>query len=1197
MRYAIHRRAWRPAVLSALPLLLAALPAWAQADTPWAGSTSVGNLQQFVDQFLIDKRIPGAAVSIRQGGQEILLNAGKADVATGAAPGPDTYFGYRSVTKSLVGTVILQLAQEGRLKLDDPVSHYVSGVPSGDVITVRELAEMRSGLFSYTASSAFGQALVANPARVWTPQELLAYGFAEPLQFTPGTAYEYSNTNTILLGQIITAVTGSPWSEEVQRRLTGPLGLSSVVDPGANPLPSPNAVGYMDDGSGPESLSDFNSTGLGAAGALSGVIGDLARWGKAVGTGATLSEAEFVARLKSFGSTKDDPHSPEYDSYGFGMGEISGWIGHTGNGLGFEALVMYDRANDRTITILLNASNLDDADAPAHLFQELLALLGWTPPSNQLQVVADGTSQTVAAGPVWTGLVSGPFGARAAVYATNGGVVVANGPVTLAPMQDYVPAIYVARNGRVALDQGGTITASVGGDGAFLRGDGGTASLSLTGLFISLRGDAVTGTGVDVREGGMATLNGVQITGSAQAALHAGGTGPARITASGVGIDLVSGHGAWATTDGTIALSGSQILLRGDGVGLLASAGDGPAFITAQDVSVTTLGIASPGAMVQGAGASLALSGTQIATFGPFSYGAVLSGGAISLANSSITANGLGAAVVAVMPFDPAQAPQLSSLSLDGSALAAASGIAVFASGANLALSASGSQIGGAIMGANATVDLSLDNGSTWTVGPVGVSPPSVLSSIVNRNSGIVFAPPVIPGSYQSVTVGSYAGAGATLAMNAFLGGAGPSDRLVIDGGTATGQTQIIVRPTGGGAPTIGDGIMLVEARNNASTDPGAFSLNGGRVSAGAYDYNLYRGGAAGANDWFLRSSRPSAGGVSVPDLRPEVAVDLALPSMAARFGLAMLGTYDERLNARSLVAGTSEAGSAGWARALGEVGHSGSSGGGELGQLQRFASQGPSYDFRFAGFQAGLDLYRSDGNPTPRDVAGLFVGAGHLDGDVDAIYGGRAGQASMDAYTVGGYWTHTDAAGWYLDAAAQGTFYDQMRANSLLGELLKTSGWGFAASLEGGLPIALGSQWTIEPQAQVIYQQLSLDSGADRYGAVTFGSGGTAYGRIGARLSRDWSMLDGRTINGWARVSLWHAFGDGASATFATLSGAYPVVFQPGAGGTWAQIGAGVSAPLAANANLFASADYDVGLGDQKGHSVGGRLGFQLTW
>lgn len=124
-----------------------------------------------------------------------------------------------------------------------------------------------------------------------------------------------------------------------------------------------------------------------------------------------LSKSDFVERLKSFGSTTPDPLSPEYDSYGFGMGEISGYIGHTGNGLGFEALVMYDRANDRTITILFNSSNPDDPDAPAHLFKQLLAILGWTP-AGQIQVAADGTNAVVGAGTVWTGLVSGPFGAR-----------------------------------------------------------------------------------------------------------------------------------------------------------------------------------------------------------------------------------------------------------------------------------------------------------------------------------------------------------------------------------------------------------------------------------------------------------------------------------------------------------------------------------------------------------------------------------------------------------------------------------------------------------------------------------------------------------------------------------------------------------------------------------------------------------------
>jgi D-alanyl-D-alanine carboxypeptidase len=250
-------------------------------------------------------------------------------------------------------------------------------------MTIRQAAEMRSGLLNYTASPDFQATFPTNPGRVWTSRELLAYAFAAPLQFTPGSSYQYSNSNTLLLGEIIAAATGQTWADEVRRRLSIPFGLTSVIDQGSRAIPAPSAVGYFDEGAGPISLADFNGTGLGASGALIGVIGDLERWGKVLGSGAALSKADFVDRLKSLGSTTSDPDSPEYDRYGFGWGEISGWLGHTGNGLGFEALVMYDRATDRTITILINASNSNDQEAPAHLFRDLLTVLRWTELTSQ----------------------------------------------------------------------------------------------------------------------------------------------------------------------------------------------------------------------------------------------------------------------------------------------------------------------------------------------------------------------------------------------------------------------------------------------------------------------------------------------------------------------------------------------------------------------------------------------------------------------------------------------------------------------------------------------------------------------------------------------------------------------------------------------------------------------------------------------
>ncbi|MFC5518839.1 serine hydrolase, partial [Kaistia terrae] len=663
-------------------------------SVPWDNATTASELQAAIDQALIDKRIPGASVSIRQGDVRWTSNSGLANVDNGTAPTADTYFGFRSITKSFVTTVILQLAEEGRIGLDDPVGKYVDGVPNGDLITIRQLAQMRSGLFNYTASPAFGEQFGEDPGKAWTAAELLAFAFAEPVQFAPGASYEYSNSNTVLLGEVIAAATGNDWSEEVRRRLTDPLGLSSVIDQGAGTMPAPNAVGYidLDDGNGPVSLAEFNASGTGASGALVGVIADAERWGKAVGSGELLSKRDFVERLKSFGSIAPDPLSPEYDSYGFGMGEISGFIGHTGNGLGFEALVMYDRANDRTITILINASNPDDPDAPAHLFKELLAILDWTGPAGQIQVAADGTNEVVGAGTVWTGLVSGPFGARAAIYAANGGSAVADGRVTLATLQDYVPAIFVGNDGRVELGLGGDITASPGGDGAFLRAETGTASLVLTDVNIALNGDEVSGTGVDARDNSEAMLTRVKITGSALAGLHAGGDAPAAIEGVGVVIDLTSGDGVWVEPNGTVQLTDSSIDLNGAGSGLHVTGGDGTAELLGTRVDVQTQAAGSFGILAQGDGATVGLDDGSVTTHGANSHAVVLGEGArVDLSGTSVLAYGAAAAAVAAVSIEGAATSRTAYLSVSGSTLAAASGTAVVAAGTDLRFTASNS--------------------------------------------------------------------------------------------------------------------------------------------------------------------------------------------------------------------------------------------------------------------------------------------------------------------------------------------------------------------------------------------------------------------------------------------------------------------------------------------------------------------------
>ena len=128
-------------------------------------------------------------------------------------PGADTYFRIASNTKTMTAAVIMQLAQESRLSVDDKVSMYVPGVPNGDKISIAELLEMRSGLYNYTSAPEVSASIDHNPSKVWSREELLAIAFARPINFPPGIRYEYNNTNYALLGLIIEKIDRKPLAQ------------------------------------------------------------------------------------------------------------------------------------------------------------------------------------------------------------------------------------------------------------------------------------------------------------------------------------------------------------------------------------------------------------------------------------------------------------------------------------------------------------------------------------------------------------------------------------------------------------------------------------------------------------------------------------------------------------------------------------------------------------------------------------------------------------------------------------------------------------------------------------------------------------------------------------------------------------------------------------------------------------------------
>ena len=276
---------------------------------------------------------------------QFTVTYGTTQLGTTSQPRADTHFRIASNTKTMTAAVIMQLAQEGKLNLSDPVSQYVPAVPNGDNISIAELLEMRSGLYNYTEAPEFAASLDRDPTKVWTPDELLAVAFARPPNFPPGTAYEYCNTNYALLGLVAEQVDGRPLAQVMHDRLFGPLGLRQTLLPAStsNAIPEPYAHGYLYGSSSvaltgtppyspetqaaaqagtlqPNDYTDLNHSFAAAAGGVISTADDLATWIQALVAGRPLN-AEYQRRwLDSV--QPEDPSKPDGQQYGYGIAQL-----------------------------------------------------------------------------------------------------------------------------------------------------------------------------------------------------------------------------------------------------------------------------------------------------------------------------------------------------------------------------------------------------------------------------------------------------------------------------------------------------------------------------------------------------------------------------------------------------------------------------------------------------------------------------------------------------------------------------------------------------------------------------------------------------------------------------------------------------------------------------------------------------------
>ncbi|EHK3314403.1 autotransporter adhesin Ag43 [Escherichia coli] len=416
------------------------------------------------------------------------------------------------------------------------------------------------------------------------------------------------------------------------------------------------------------------------------------------------------------------------------------------------------------------------------------------------------------------------------------------------------------------------------------------------------------------------------------------------------------------------------------------------------------------------------------------------------------------------------------------------------------------------------------------------------------------------------------------------------ADRLVIDGGRATGKTILNLVNAGNsasGLATTGKGIQVVEAINGATTEEGAF-VQGNRLQAGAFNYSLNRDSD---ESWYLRSENV---------YRAEVPLYASMLTQAMDYDRILAGSRSHQTGVNG------ENNSVRLSIQGGYLGHDNNGG------IARGATPESSGSYGLVRLEGDLLRTKVAGMSV---TAGVYGAAGHSSVDVKDDDGFRAGTVRDDAGSLGGYLnlTHTSSGLW-ADIVAQGTRHS-MKASSDNNDF-RARGWGWLGSLETGLPFSITDNLMLEPQLQYTWQGLSLDDGRDSAGYVKFGHGSAQHVRAGFRLGSHNGMSSGKgtssrdtlrdsakhsvrelPVNWWVQPSVIRTFSSRGDMSTGTAAAGSNMTFSPSRNGTTLDLQAGLEARVRENITLGVQAGYAHSVSGSSAEGYNGQATLNVTF
>ncbi len=266
-----------------------------------------------------------------------------------------------SVAKAFSGAVALQLVEAGRLGLDDTIARWRPDLPARwGRVTVRQLLNHTSGVPDYTQSPGFAKQFRTKPRGYVSPRRIVAWVARRPLVFRPGSRYEYSNTDNIIVGLIAERITSQPYGALLRTGVFDRLGLADTSFPTAVALPRPFIHGYVvEPGKPPQDVSEFLSpSGAWASGAIVSTPAELNAFVRGLLGGRLFGAAARAEQLRFVAGGRSSPPGPGRNAAGLALfryrSRCGTVYGHTGNFPGYVQWAAATRDGSRAVTTSLN---------------------------------------------------------------------------------------------------------------------------------------------------------------------------------------------------------------------------------------------------------------------------------------------------------------------------------------------------------------------------------------------------------------------------------------------------------------------------------------------------------------------------------------------------------------------------------------------------------------------------------------------------------------------------------------------------------------------------------------------------------------------------------------------------------------------------------------------------------------------------